>query len=56
MEKSMLKKGCIVDTMMMSDKEWKQANHLAGLFQSIVKDCKVGTFLTTLVGLYRHFY
>merc|ERR1711892_1205898 len=35
-----MKKGCMMDTMMMSAKEWKEANHLAGLFQTIVKDCK----------------
>jgi hypothetical protein len=27
--------------MMVPDKEWREANSLAGLFQTIVEDCKV---------------
>ena len=29
--------------MVLSDMEWKETNSLAGLFQSIVADCKVST-------------
>ena len=35
--------------MMMAGKDWQEAISLAGLFQKIVEDCKVGTFLTALL-------
>ena len=35
--------------MRMAGKDWQEAISLAGLFQKIVEDCKVGTFLTALL-------
>ena len=38
-----------MEDMVMADKDWQEANGLAGLFQKIVEDCKVGKFLTALL-------
>jgi hypothetical protein len=35
--------------MGMGDKDWQKANSLAGLFQKIVEDCKVGIFFYSFV-------
>ena len=32
----------MMESLLMPDMEWKEANSLAGLFQRIVGDCKVG--------------
>ena len=37
-----------MEEMVMAGKDWQKANSLAGLFQKIVEDCKVGIFLTAL--------
>ena len=38
-----------MEDMVMGDKNWQKANSLAGLFQKIVEDCKVGIFITALL-------